>query len=183
MQKTPLLILAGIVLIVGAVWLFNSADTNAPATQTDATESSEPTNQAVADTNATSEAEATAVGDAQADGGNATDAQEDGVAASGEYSTYSADKLAAAETGDVVLFFKADWCPSCRALDTNIQDNLSEIPADVSILTVDYDTETDLKQKYGIVTQHTLVQVDAQGNEIKKWTGSPRLESVLAELN
>ena len=32
--------------------------------------------------------------------------------------------------------------------------------------------EMELKQKYGITTQHTFVQVDADGNEVAKWTGS-----------
>lgn len=100
----------------------------------------------------------------------------------GMYEEYSADKLARAEMGDVVLFFHASWCPSCRGLDANLKQNQANIPAGVSILKLDYDTETALKQKYGVTTQHTLVQVDAGGNLIKKWSGGGNLDSVLAQI-
>lgn len=100
----------------------------------------------------------------------------------GSYVTYSADKLAMAETGDVVLFFHASWCPSCRALNSDIEKNLSRIPAGVTILKTDYDKETDLKKKYGVTTQHTLVQVDKDGNLIKKWSGGSKLENLLSQI-
>ena len=91
--------------------------------------------------------------------------------AAGSYEAYSPEKLAKAETGDVVLFFHADWCPSCRGLESDINANLGNIPDGVHILKLDYDTETDLKKKYGVVRQHTLVQVDESGNAIKTLTG------------
>lgn len=98
----------------------------------------------------------------------------------GSYEAYSADKLAMANEGDVVLFFRASWCPTCRALDADIKTNT--VPAGVTILDVNYDTEIALKQKYGVTTQHTLVQVDAEGNLIQKWQGSPTLASVVAKV-
>lgn len=100
----------------------------------------------------------------------------------GSYEAYSTDKLARAETGDVVLFFHASWCPSCRGLNSSIESNLKSIPEGVSILKTDYDKETELKKKYGITYQHTLVQVDKDGNMIKKWSGSPSLDSLLAQI-
>jgi thiol-disulfide isomerase/thioredoxin len=99
----------------------------------------------------------------------------------GSYEAYSADKLALANKGDVILFFRATWCPTCRALDADIKAN--SVPAGVTILDVDYDTETALKQKYGVTTQHTLVQVDAAGTLIQKWQGSPTLASIVAKVN
>jgi len=101
---------------------------------------------------------------------------------SGVYEAYSADKLMRAETGDVVLFFHASWCPSCRGLNASIESNLASIPEGVSILKVDYDTSTALKQKYGVTSQHTLVQVDKNGNLIAKWSGSSSLDKVLMEI-
>jgi len=100
----------------------------------------------------------------------------------GSYEAYSADKIARAETGDVVLFFHASWCPSCRGLNTNIERNLKSIPEEVSILKTDYDQETALKKKYGVTYQHTLVQVDKNGNMIQKWSGSPSLENLLSQI-
>ncbi len=100
----------------------------------------------------------------------------------GSYEAYSADKLSRAETGDVVLFFHASWCPSCRGLNASIESNLGTIPAGVVILKTDYDTETELKKKYGVTYQHTLVQVDKDGNMIKKWSGSPSLDKLVAQI-
>ncbi len=100
----------------------------------------------------------------------------------GAYAPYDASKLTMANNGDVVLFFKASWCPSCRALDSKIKANLEAIPAGLTILEVDYDSATALKQKYGVTTQHTLVQVDASGNLIQKWSGSPTLATVVAKV-
>mgnify|MGYP001597709164 CR=1 FL=1 len=98
----------------------------------------------------------------------------------GSYEAYSAEKLALAAEGDVVLFFRASWCPTCRALDADIKANV--VPEGVTILDVNYDTEVALKQKYGVTMQHTLVQVDAEGNLIQKWTGSPSLASLVAKV-
>ena len=105
------------------------------------------------------------------------------MAKAGLYMTYSADKLAMAETGDVVLFFHASWCPSCRALNGDIEKNANAIPSGVTILKTDYDKETELKKKYGVTTQHTLVQVDKDGNLIKKWSGGSKLENVLSQID
>ncbi len=100
----------------------------------------------------------------------------------GLYEAYAPEKLARAETGDVVLFFHAGWCPSCRGLNGDIEKNISSIPAGVSILKLDYDKEKDLKKKYGVTYQHTLVQVDKDGNLIKKWSGSPTLTKLVSEI-
>lgn len=100
----------------------------------------------------------------------------------GTYEAYSADKLARAATGDVVLFFRASWCPSCRGLNASIEGNLKAIPEGVSILKLDYDKETELKKKYVVTTQHTLVQVDKDGTLIKKWSGSASVEALVAQI-
>ncbi len=100
----------------------------------------------------------------------------------GSYEVYDPSKLAMAEKGKVVLFFKASWCPSCRALDADIKASLGDIPAGVTILEVDYDKSADLKQKYGVTMQHTLVQVDKDGNQINKWSGGATLEDVVKNI-
>jgi thiol-disulfide isomerase/thioredoxin len=100
----------------------------------------------------------------------------------GSYEAYNPEKLANAKNGDVVLFFHASWCPSCRALNGDIDKNLSLIPDGVTILKTDYDTQTELKKKYGVTSQHTLVQVDENGNMIKKWSGGSKLTSLLGQI-
>lgn len=106
----------------------------------------------------------------------------DMITSSGSYEAYSPEKLALADSGDVVLFFRASWCPTCRALDTDIKANMQSIPAGVTILDVNYDNSTALKQKHGVTYQHTLVQVDSSGNQITKWMGSPTLASLLTNI-
>jgi len=101
---------------------------------------------------------------------------------SGSYEAYSADKLAFADEGDVVIFFRASWCPSCKILDEALKASLVDIPESLVILDADYDKETELKQKYGVTTQHTLVQVDSQGEMIQKWAGGSTLESIVEKL-
>lgn len=106
----------------------------------------------------------------------------DAMAKAGLYEAYAPEKLARALDGDVVLFFHASWCPSCRGLNADIEKNLEAIPGGLSILKTDYDTETELRKKYEITYQHTLVQVDKDGNLIKKWSGSPSLDRLVAEI-
>ena len=111
-----------------------------------------------------------------------SDSSPAGVTA-GTFSDYSPDKLALAQNGTVVLFFHANWCPSCRGLENDINANLSQIPAGTHILKLDYDTETELKKKYGVVRQHTLVVVNADGSEVKKITGlTNTLSQVVSQL-
>lgn len=100
----------------------------------------------------------------------------------GSYEPYAESKLSLASEGKVVLFFRAAWCPTCRALDADIKARLSEIPQGVTILDVDYDNSGDLKKKYGVTYQHTLVQVDQSGNQLKKWSNSPTLTTLVSEI-
>lgn len=101
----------------------------------------------------------------------------------GSYEAYAPEKIAMASADhDVVLFFRAGWCPTCRAVDADIKANLGKIPSSLTILDVNYDDSTALKQKYGVTYQHTFVQVDKDGNLIKKWSGSPTLTALVAEV-
>lgn len=100
----------------------------------------------------------------------------------GSYEVYDASKLARADKGAVVLFFKASWCPSCKAVDADIKANTTSIRDGLTILEVDYDNATALKTKYGVTYQHTFVQVDSNGTQIAKWSGSPTLASLTANV-
>ena len=104
------------------------------------------------------------------------------IKSSGTFEDYSEEKIQRAENGDVVLYFSATWCPSCNSLNKNLNSNLESIPEGVSILKLDYDNSTELKKKYGVTFQHTLVQVDAQGNQIAKWSGGTTLKSIISNI-
>jgi len=95
----------------------------------------------------------------------------------GSYISYSPDVFAST-TGHRWLFFHAGWCPQCRALEKSIQEN--GVPDGVTIFKVNYDTENDLKKKYGVTLQTTLVAVDEQGKEIRKFVAynDPTIQAV-----
>lgn len=92
---------------------------------------------------------------------------------------YDADKSAYAST-DVVLFFNAAWCSTCKKARDNIEADLAGIPSDLTIVVVDFDTANDLRQKYGVTLQHTFVHIDAAGNELAKWSGSVTADEIAA---
>lgn len=99
----------------------------------------------------------------------------------GLYVDYTEQNLARA-TGKRWLFFHAGWCPQCRAIEEDI--NGSGVPEGVTILKVNYDTATTLKQKYGVTLQTTFVAVDEQGNELEKFVAynDPSLDAVVKAL-
>ena len=79
----------------------------------------------------------------------------------------------------VVLFFHAAWCPTCKALNSTINSELSLIPADTLIVKVDYDSSDVLKQKYGVVQQHTTVVLNADGTLKSKKVGAKNVAEIL----
>lgn len=107
----------------------------------------------------------------------------DAMMKAGSYEAYGPEKIARASTDhDVVLFFRASWCPTCISLDKDIRAHLGAIPSNLTILDVNYDNSAELKKKYRVTYQHTFVQVDTDGNLIKKWSGSPTLSALVAEV-
>lgn len=91
------------------------------------------------------------------------------------------------EAEKVVLFFYADWCPTCRPVDIEFKNRMTEFPKNLQVFRINYnDSETTdefraLAQKYGVNYQHTFVQIDKQGNEITKWNGGG-LDNLLSKI-
>ncbi|MDQ1246134.1 MAG: hypothetical protein QG597_501 [Actinomycetota bacterium] len=103
-------------------------------------------------------------------------------AAAGSYVTYAdyeADPAAFAGT-DVVLFFNASWCPTCQTTVANLTSE--PVPAGLTVVSVDFDDSTDLRSQYGVTTQHTFVQIDPQGVQLAKWTGSTDAAAISDQL-
>lgn len=80
-----------------------------------------------------------------------------------------------------VYFFHASWCPTCRAIDEDIRSDVGQIPAGTTIIKTDFDSETSLRQKFGVTTQYTFVQVDSNGEEINQWSAT-NLQKALAGI-
>ena len=87
------------------------------------------------------------------------------------YEAYSlANAQSALSAGkEVVLFFHASRCSSCRSLDKDITTN--KLPDNTVVFKIDYDNSTDLKKKYGVTTQHTLIRIDTDLSIIDKNIG------------
>ena len=99
----------------------------------------------------------------------------------GKYIAFS-DSASANTSGTKLLFFHAPWCPQCRALDESI--NKGPIPDNVTIFKVDYDSNQELRKKYGVTLQTTIVKIDDQGNLVKKYVAyeQPTIEAVKNNL-
>lgn len=115
---------------------------------------------------------------------SATPAPEQGAAVStqpGKYVTYSEDKIKAID-GTKLLFFHAPWCPQCREIEKSI--NEGGVPAGVTVLKVDYDSNQALRQKYGVTLQTTFVKIDDAGNKVASYVAyeEPRFSTVEREL-
>ena len=99
----------------------------------------------------------------------------------GAYLDYT-DGAIEATAGPKVLFFHASWCPQCRTLDEQL---LAEgAPDGLTVFKVDYDSRTDLRQRYGVTLQTTVVFVDDRGEPISSAVlyDDPSIESLLAAM-
>ncbi len=152
-QMTAVAVIVGILIVVGVVWAVMASD-----------KSNEPQEAMMEDN-------ATVPPDSMME--NKTESGEAMMQKSGAYKDYSTATVQAeqAQGNKVVLFFHATWCPFCKAADAEFKSRASDIPAGVTVLKTDYDSNTDLKQKYGVTYQHTFVQIDTNGNQVSKWNG------------
>ena len=101
--------------------------------------------------------------------------------ADGVYLDYT-DGAIEATAGPKVLFFHASWCPQCRQLDEEL---LAEgAPDGLAVFKVDYDSRTDLRQKYGVTLQTTVVFVDDHGELISSSVlyDHPSIDSLIAAM-
>ncbi len=107
----------------------------------------------------------------------------DTMSKSGSYVTladYNANPTKYADSKKV-YFFHASWCPICQGIEKEINADMSKIPAGVTLIKTDFDNSTELRQKYGVTTQYTFVQVDNSGNETAQWSASS-LDKVIAGI-
>jgi len=95
------------------------------------------------------------------------------------YKEYSTEALANTKW-NIVIAFLATWCPACVNADKNLSSET--IPEWLTILKADYDTYTDLRQKYWVTSQHTFVQVDNTWKMINKWSWSKTSEDIFKNV-
>jgi thiol-disulfide isomerase/thioredoxin len=98
------------------------------------------------------------------------------------YETYSAapEKYSAS---NVVLFYNAYWCSTCKAARDGFESGLGEIPEDLTIVLVDFDENTEMRKKHDVIVQHTFIQIDSAGNELQRWYGSTTVAEIEAKIS
>jgi thiol-disulfide isomerase/thioredoxin len=79
----------------------------------------------------------------------------------GQYVDYSPD-IIGTSSGQKILFFHAPWCAQCRSIEKGILEQ--GVPGGYTIIKVDYDSNQELRKKYGVTLQTTFVKVDDQGS-------------------
>lgn len=89
------------------------------------------------------------------------------------YVAYSSDAAAkaSAERRPIVLYFWASWCPICRADEPIIKERIEASGMPIAGFRVNFDTEKELKAKYGVPYQHTTVILFPDGTESERFTG------------
>lgn len=156
MNKTLLAILAIVVIAVIAMYAYTSMESDsAPDSAMNASSSSSSVADAMTPPSSSSSSSA--------------DAMEAAV-----YADYGEGVIGNGEAS--VLFFHAAWCPDCRVADTQLQEIFSTGLPTKSAYKVDYDSSADLKQRYGVVYQHTFVVIDGEGNATKTLQGATKAQ-------
>ena len=101
------------------------------------------------------------------------------VVAAWSYSEYSEAAVKSA-TGNKVLFFAASWCPSCVSADKTMKSET--IPEGLNVFKVDYDSNVDLRKKYGVTGQHTFVLVNDNMEKVKLMVGGRNSADIVKGL-
>ena len=148
---TSFVIIFGI-LIVGGVGYLLVQDSDEPTTTSNASEMNSTVDPELSTDSNTSE--------------ESSKESENNADSKGVYADYSESTLASAE-GEKVIFFHAPWCSQCRSIESGIKAD--GVPDGFTILKADYDSETKLKQKYGVTLQTTFVKLDKDNNLVKKF--------------
>ena len=79
-----------------------------------------------------------------------------------------------------VLFFNDDNVEGIKTLKSNLQE--SKIHDWLVMYQIDFNSDSELKNKYGVTKAHTFVQVDEELNIIRKWEWSKTIEQMHTQL-
>ena len=101
----------------------------------------------------------------------------------GTYQEYSQDSIAVLpETSMIVLFFSSSGCQSCLQAEAALVRDIEQIPTNVHIFRVDYDSQLSIRRQWGVTSPHTFVEINTDGQFVQRWSSSRDLNSILARL-
>ena len=79
-----------------------------------------------------------------------------------------------------ILKFKATWCGPCRVLSTRLEGFKA---CDIEELDIHDEKAYELAANFGIRGVPTMVLVDDEGKELKRWVGLQDVKEVEKEVN
>ncbi len=100
---------------------------------------------------------------------------EDGRYSEDYYAENGAEALASAVIGNgerSLLFFYAAWCPFCVQKEALLRTLYGAEDFPLSIYKIDYDQSTELKARYGVTTQDTVILIDGAGQALQTVVGA-----------
>lgn len=77
-----------------------------------------------------------------------------------------------------LLKFTASWCPSCKQLSKVLED-FNDIPVEE----VDVEDQFELADKYGIRNLPTMILLDKDDNEIRRFVGLTTIDKIREFIN
>lgn len=99
-----------------------------------------------------------------------------------QYTDYTSWSLAQAKEDShyIVIYFGANWCPTCKRFEKKLLEVVDQIPSNITILAADIDRDEALVKEYGVQVQSTTVYLDKDWILLKKnrW-GDHSLQDIL----
>lgn len=77
-----------------------------------------------------------------------------------------------------LLKFTASWCPSCKQLSKVLED-FNDVPVEE----IDVEDRFELADKYGIRNLPTMILLDKDNNEIRRFVGLTTLDKIREFVN
>lgn len=117
----------------------------------------------------------TGTGEAITGDQESSDADEVSAGDGGYVDAYSDIEIVNAIIGNgdkSLIFFYASWCGFCQAKDVVLESLYSENSYAISTYKVNYDDADDLKARYEVATQDTVVLIDGEGNAEQMLSGA-----------
>lgn len=78
-----------------------------------------------------------------------------------------------------LLKFSAVWCASCKSIEPKIKQI---IESGATVESIDINENQELAKKYSVRSLPTMIVVDENGEEIKRFVGSTSNFSEISEL-
>lgn len=67
-----------------------------------------------------------------------------------------------------LIKFSASWCMPCR----NLESRLNKLDLTIDLFSYDVEEEIDLTEEWKIRNVPTVILVDDNGHEVKRWVGN-----------